>query len=142
MQSPAISTRSLRVLRMSVALSILMAGSWSLSAGNLSFMQDAPTRYFTQEDRDLMMKNANEVLDSQDPKASQEWVNPKTGNSGGATLRGQFTATDGASCRKLKVSNTVKKGDIKNAATYVLCKYEGRGWVLHPDAEPAPASPK
>ena len=99
------------------------------------FLKDSPVSYFKQEDVDLMMKNAHEVLDSSSPNARQAWSNPKTGASGFAQVKGQFTATDGAPFKELRVGNQVKH--ISGEATYTVCKYKDRGWIVNVDAEPA-----
>jgi hypothetical protein len=138
----ATSTRSARRLRECLALCALMATAWAVSAGTLSFLDGSPISFFNKDDHDLMKKNAYAVLDSPEPEATHDWMNPATGNSGTATVRGEFTNTDGATCKRLLVSNFAKQGSVKGASTYVVCKYEGRGWLLHPDAVPAPSSPK
>ncbi len=141
MQRAASTAGPLRAMRMWVGLCALAVTSDSMSAG-MDFLSGLPAAYFTQEDRDLMMKSVKEMLDSDDPAATREWANPNTGNSGTLKMRSQFTATDGAPCKRVWVSSLVKAGSIKNAANYTFCKFEGRGWLLHPDAVPAPASPK
>ncbi|MEJ1964943.1 MAG: hypothetical protein WDO56_26770 [Gammaproteobacteria bacterium] len=142
MQRDARSMRSGQVPRWFVALCGLMIGSSSFAAGGMDFLNDLPAASLTREDRDLMTKSATEALESSEPNATRDWVNPKTGNSGNLLVRSQFTATDGATCKRVKVTNNVKVGSVKSVATHTLCKYEGRGWLLHPDAVPATASPK
>jgi surface antigen len=124
------------------ALCILMIASPAFGAGGMDFLNDLPAASFTQEDRDLMMKTTKEVLESTEPRATKDWSNPKSGNSGNLLVRSQFTATDGATCKRVVVTNNVKARSLKNVATHTMCKYEGRGWLLHPEAVPAPASPK
>jgi hypothetical protein len=104
------------------------------TAANLNFLRDTPLMHFRQSDYDLMLKNAAAVLDSAAPNASQSWNNPKTGASGLAEVKAQFTAKDGASCRRLRIANTAAR--IEGEATYTVCKYPERGWTLNPDAAP------
>jgi len=104
-------------------------------AGNLSFLQDSPSAYFRGDDADLMMKNAHAALDSSEANAKRSWSNPKTGASGFAEVTGQFTATDGAPCKQLRIGN--KAGGLQGEGTYTLCKYKDRGWVFNTDARPA-----
>lgn len=113
-----------------------------LHAANVNFLNGMPIAHFTQEDTELMRQSIDVVLESADPKATEEWSNPKTGNSGSASLRSQFVATDGATCKRLVVTNSSPEGKVKNSTRQVLCRYEGRGWVLHPDAVPAASSSK
>lgn len=115
----------------------LLAGALipAASSGNLDFLKNTPAYYFKPEDTALMKKNATEVLDSADPAARQEWSNPKTGASGVVEVRGQFAATDGTPCKRLRVVNKVK--GLESDATYTLCKYPKRGWVVNVEAQPA-----
>jgi hypothetical protein len=99
------------------------------------FLKDSPVSHFQQADVDLMMKNAQKVLDSSSPNARQEWSNPNTGASGFAQVRGQFTATDGAPCKELRVGNQFRH--MSSDSIYTVCKYKDRGWILNVDAQPA-----
>jgi hypothetical protein len=103
-------------------------------AQNLNFLRNSAMSNFQQDDTDLMRKNANEVLDSSDPNAKQDWSNPRTGASGSAQVIGQFTASDGAPCKRLRLVNRAQQAHSQS--THVLCRYEGRGWILNPDAKP------
>jgi hypothetical protein len=107
-------------------------------ASNLGFLRTSPLRHFTQEDMDLMMKNAETALDADQPSARTEWSNPKTGASGSAEIRNAFTGSDGAPCKRIHVVNKVRSWS--SAATHAVCKYEDRGWVLHSEAVPAEQS--
>jgi hypothetical protein len=112
----------------------------SASAQHLRFLKDTPAAHFKGDDQKLMQRNVQAVLESPAADASQEWSNPKTGSSGLAQVKGGFTAADGAPCKRLRVVN--RAGGLENDSIQVVCKYQGRGWLLHPDAEPAdePAS--
>lgn len=105
------------------------------SAGNLSFLDTSPLTYFKPEDMELMRQNALKVLDVAGANAKQAWSNASTGASGLAQVRGQFTATDGAPCKRLRVVNKAK--GLESDATYTVCKYPERGWVINTDATPA-----
>lgn len=118
-----------------LALFVAAATSVAAHASNLSFLNDSPLSYFKPEDVDLMMQNARKVLDSSDPAAKHSWSNPKTGASGSAQAKGQFTASDGTRCKRLQIMNKTK--NVQNEATYTVCKYPDRGWVINTDARPA-----
>ena len=115
----------------------LLAGSAALTAaaGNLSFLDNSPLAYFKPEDHDLMRQNAFKVLDATDAQTKQSWSNANTGASGWAQVRGQFTGSDGAPCKRLRVVN--KARGLQSDATYTVCKYPDRGWVVNTDATPA-----
>jgi hypothetical protein len=102
---------------------------------NLGFLGKSPIAYFKPDDMALMRQSALKVLDAAEPNAKESWSNPKTGASGLAEIRGQFTATDGATCKRLRILNKVK--GLESDATYTACKYADRGWVMNTDATPA-----
>jgi hypothetical protein len=105
------------------------------SAGNLSFLDMSPISYFNADDMELMRQNALKVLDEPGGNAKQTWSNEKSGASGLAQVRGQFKATDGATCKRLRIKNQFK--GLQSDATYTVCKYADRGWVMNTDATPA-----
>jgi hypothetical protein len=118
-----------------LALLFAAAGAGAVHAGNLSFLSDSPVSHFRQADVDLMKQNAREVLDSSDPAAQRSWSNPNTAASGAAQTVGQFTASGGTPCKRLRVTNQFR--NLASDATYTVCKYPGRGWVINADAQPA-----
>jgi len=105
------------------------------SAGNLSFLADSPVSYFNPEDMELMRQNSLKVLDASGANTKQSWSNAKTGASGWAQVRQQFTASDGTPCKRLRIVN--KARGLQSDATYTVCKYPDRGWVANADAAPA-----
>ena len=117
----------------------LAAGCAAVSAayaGNLSFLDKSPISYFKSDDMELMRENALKVLDDPAVNAKQTWSNEKSGASGLAQVRGQFKASDGATCKRLRILNKVK--GLQSDSTYTVCKYPERGWVVNTDATPAP----
>lgn len=119
---------------------VLLAIPCAAPAQYMNFLKSTPSAYFKGDDQALMKNNAREVLDSPEARATKEWDNPKTGSSGLAQVRSAFTATDGARCKRLRIVN--RAGGVENDATYAVCKYEGKGWLLHPDAVPADTAHK
>jgi len=105
------------------------------SAGNLSFLADSPVAYFNSDDMELMRQTATKVLDSPDANAKQSWSNAKTGASGMAQVRGQFTASNGTPCKRLRIVN--KARGLQSDATYTVCKTADSGWIFNADAAPA-----
>jgi len=127
---------SIRANRLAVAA--LIAGTMELvtaSAGNLSFLADTPVAHFNSDDMTLMRENANKVLDATDANAQQSWSNPRTGASGMAQVREQFTAANGTACKRLRIANRVR--GLESDATYTVCKSADRGWIFNADAAPA-----
>ena len=105
------------------------------SAGNLIFLADSPVAYFNSDDMELMRQTATKVLDSPDANAKQSWSNAKTGASGMAQVRGQFTASNGTPCKRLRIVN--KARGLQSDATYTVCKTADSGWIFNADAAPA-----
>ena len=126
--------RWLRCARL-LALSVSALSVFAVHAANLSFLNNSPVSLFQQEDVDLMTENARKVLDSSDPAAKQSWSNPKTGASGFAQAKGQFTSSNGLPCKRLRVMN--KARNLQSDSVYTLCKSADRGWVIDTDARPA-----
>ena len=116
----------------------LLAGCIAVTqahAGNMSFLADTPLKYFSQADMDLMRENARKVLDAPGASARQSWASERSGVSGWAQVRSEFTATDGAPCKRLRVVNRAK--GLESDATYTVCKTADRGWIFNADAAPA-----
>jgi hypothetical protein len=121
-----------------LAAAALIAGCTELitaSAGNLNFLANSPVAYFNSDDMALMRETANKVLDSPDANARQAWSNAKTGASGIAQLRGQFTAANGTPCKRLRIINRVR--GLESDATYTVCKSADNDWQFNADASPA-----
>ena len=124
--------RTCRYWSLLLVLSPLLVG-----ASNLSFLDKATIAKFKEQDVKLLMETADKVLGSADPRATLSWSNPKTGNSGDISAIGQFTSTDGHLCKRLRVLNRAKA--MESTADYTLCAVSDRGWLLNPEARPAPA---
>jgi len=121
-----------------LAASALIAGCTAVitaSAGNMSFLANSPVAYFNSDDMELMRQTATKVLDSPDANAKQSWSNAKTGASGMAQVRGQFTASNGTPCKRLRIVN--KARGLQSDATYTVCKTADSGWIFNADAAPA-----
>ncbi|MBV9724965.1 MAG: hypothetical protein JO299_07300 [Gammaproteobacteria bacterium] len=129
------STKPRTMARRALAALIPLAfGAIAVNAANLGFLGKSPISYFQQQDVALMKKNAYAALDSTDPASKQSWTNPKTGASGSVEVVGQFTASDGIPCKRLRVVNKIK--NLEGQGTYTVCKYKDRGWILNADARP------
>ena len=121
-----------------VAAAALAAGSSigvTASAGNLSFLADTPVAHFNSDDTELMRQNAMKVLDASGANSQQSWSNARTGASGMAQVREQFTASNGTPCKRLRIVNRVK--GLESDATYTVCKSADQGWIFNANAAPA-----
>jgi len=121
-----------------LAASALIAGCTAVitaSAGNLSFLADSPVGHFNPDDMELMRQNAMKVLDASGANSQQSWSNARTGASGMAQVREQFTASNGTPCKRLRIVNRVK--GLESDATYTVCKSADQGWIFNANAAPA-----
>jgi len=126
----------LAILPILLAMVAIPAAVHAAGVSGLGFLRNTPLAYFRQQDFDKMMASVREVLDSTDPAAKRTWANAKTGASGSVESVGQFTATDGAPCKRLRVRDQVK--NLQGEMRYTVCRYPDRGWILNADARPAP----
>jgi len=121
-----------------LAASALIAGCTAVitaSAGNMSFLADSPVAYFNPDDMALMRESATKVLEAPDPNSRQTWSNARTGASGIAQVRGQFTASNGTPCKRLRIVNRAR--GLESDATYTVCKSPEQGWIFNATAAPA-----
>jgi len=104
------------------------------SSGNYGWLTQTPVAKFNKDDKKLLHDAAAEIVASQ-PGATRSWQNPATGNHGTLTLLAVFNATDGRSCRQVRVQNFAKglSGDSKVS----ICKHPTRGWLLDTEEPPA-----
>ena len=121
-----------------LAASALIAGCTAVitaSAGNMSFLANSPVAYFNSDDMELMRQSATKVLEASDPNSRETWSNAKTGASGIAQVRGQFTASNGTPCKRLRIVNRAR--GLESDATYTVCRSPDQGWIFNADAAPA-----
>jgi surface antigen len=117
--------------------SVLLVTPLLAVASNLSFLDKATVAKFKEQDVKMLMETVDKVLASTDPRAAMNWSNPKTGNSGDISTVSRFTSTDGSLCKRLRVLNRAKT--MENTAEHTVCQVPDRGWLLNPEARPAPA---
>lgn len=122
-------------MRLRALLILGLLASTTALASNLSFLKGTAISRFNAEDIDLMLKNADEVLEADASDAKREWSNPKTSSSGFAEVRSQFVSTEGRTCKRLRVGNRAQ-GVPPKEATYTLCKHDD-GWMLDSNAKRA-----
>jgi hypothetical protein len=111
------------------------AAASTASAGNMSFLADSPVGHFNADDMELMRQNATKVLDASGANSQQSWSNARTGASGMAQVREQFTASNGTPCKRLRIVNRIK--GLESDATYTVCKSADQGWIFNANAAPA-----
>lgn len=108
-------------LRLLVIAALLLP--LAATAGNYSFMADAPITRFNAQDKAMYKAAIDQALagDGQGPPV--DWKNDNTGSSGSVTAR----ATERPDCRMLAL--TTRHAGLRNEAEHRICKV-GDKWKI------------
>ncbi|MCG6862526.1 MAG: hypothetical protein LJE70_14795 [Chromatiaceae bacterium] len=97
---------------------------------DLSFLGQAPLRFFNDVDLKLMSDASDQALDKAKDGEAVDWSNDTTGNSGTITPIRDFTR-QGNECRRLEVVNRAAKATRGGASTQVdFCNVDGSWKIL------------
>jgi surface antigen len=97
---------------------------------DLTFMDQAPIRFFNDADLKLMGDAADQALDEAKDGEGVSWRNEQTGNSGTLTPVRSFTR-GGKDCRRLDVVSLARQATRGSASTRVdFCKIDGAWKIL------------
>lgn len=97
---------------------------------DLTFLDQAPIRFFNDADLKLLSESADKALDDAKDGEAVAWSNEQTGNSGTLTPTRSFTR-DGRDCRRLEVVSMARKATRGSATSRVdFCKVEGAWKIL------------
>jgi surface antigen len=97
------------------------------AAGWGALLLQGPTSWFNGDDLKLFVDSAREALEKGAVGKPVPWSNPKTQNSGSATVLAVSTK-DGLPCRTFRV-DTQAKG-MKETMRYVACREADGRWGL------------
>lgn len=97
------------------------------AAGWGALLLSGPTEWFNGDDMKLLVDSAREALEEGAVGKTVPWNNPKTRNSGAATVLATSTK-DGQPCRTFRV-DTQAKG-MSEAMRYVACRESDGRWGL------------
>jgi hypothetical protein len=120
----------------SPALATLILLASHAFAANTSFLKNSPISSFTEQDLELMMAAADDVLADESRGAKREWKNSATGNFGQLEVLGAFKAPDGRLCKRLRVTNNAKA--VESRATYSVCLDANGVWMVDAATKPPP----
>ena len=95
------------------------------SAGNYSFLDDAPAKHFTEQDMKLFSAAVNDALDNSPDGKITAWRNPETKASGKLKLLKTFQS-QGSTCRRLQIANQAD-GKKSNVA-FNFCRQADNTW--------------
>ena len=108
-------------------LALTLVPSIGLAAGWGALMLQGPTEWFNGDDMKLLVDSAREALEKAPVDTPVPWSNPKTTNSGAATILATSTKS-GKVCKTIKV-DTQAKG-MKESMRYVACREPDGRWGL------------
>lgn len=108
-------------------LALTLLPAMASAAGWGALLMQGPTEWFNGDDLKLLVDTAREALDKAPVDTPVAWSNPKTDNSGAATILATSTK-NGQVCKTLKV-DTQAKG-MKESMRYVACRQADGRWGL------------
>ncbi len=101
-----------------------------VQALDLTFLDQAPIRFFNDADLKMMSDAADQALDNSADGEAVSWSNEQTGSSGTLTPVRSFTR-DGRDCRRLSVVSLASKATRGSATSNVdFCKVDGTWKIL------------
>ena len=123
----------MRLQKMATAalLTLAIAGApFTVQALDLTFLDQAPIRFFNDADLKLMSDAADKALDQAKDGEDVSWSNDQTGSSGTITPVRSF-ARQGKDCRRLRVVNLASKATRGGANSNVdFCNVDGTWKIL------------
>lgn len=109
---------------------VAFVASPTAHALNLTFLDQAPIRFFNETDIERMSNAADKALDETTDGEAVQWKNDKTGNSGTITPVRSYSR-QGQDCRRLRIESQARLATRGSATSNVdLCKVEGAWKIL------------
>ena len=101
----------------------------SAAASNLRWLDNAPVRYFTDKDWELLNTARNRALSEAKDGETVSWENPESKSSGSLTPLSTYSS-GGLKCRSLEISNKAI-GSTGNTI-FEFCQNSGGKWGAIP----------
>jgi len=97
---------------------------------DISFLDQAPLRFFSDADLKLLSESVDKALDNAKDGEAVAWTNEQTGSSGTVTATRSFTR-EGHNCRRLEIANKAAKATRGSATSNLdFCKVDGTWKIL------------
>ncbi len=109
-----------------LAVLLVLASSQAFATG-VGWLGDAPIRYFSEEDTQLMKSMLQSALSDNADGIKSEWVNPETGHKGSITPVNS-KKIQGRSCRDVEMFNSA--GGRTADSKHTFCQNEDGDWKL------------
>lgn len=98
-----------------------------LFASGVGWLGDAPIRYFSDQDSEMMKAAVQEALSSNDDGIKLEWQNAETGHNGSVKPIDRKTV-QGLDCRDAQIFNSA--GGRTASSVYTFCQQADGEWKL------------
>jgi len=117
--------------RLTLAIALGLLGTTSVvNATSTWFAGRSAVANMTDEDRELLTKAMDDILNNESDGSQTEWNNPDTGSRG--TLKVAGTHEDfGTTCRLIRMSNTAT--EITRGGDFRLCRDDEGEWRFAPN---------
>ena len=119
---------------MAFALACGLAGSTVRAQAKFGGLDKTPAAKFTSDDWQLFYAALDSIAAAETNGSTQSWSNPKTGSSGKLELQSSFQASDGRSCKRLRITNHA--ADLDGVTTMNICRSGTGKWLFDTQAQP------
>jgi hypothetical protein len=119
---------------MACALASGLAGPTVFGQAKFGGLDKTPAAKFTSDDWQLFYAAVDSIAAADTIGSTQSWSNPKTGSSGKLELQGSFQASDGRSCKRLRIANHA--ADLDGVTTTNVCRKGTGKWLFDTQAKP------
>lgn len=109
-----------------LAVLLVLSSSQGFASG-VGWLGDAPIRYFSEKDAQLMKSGIQSALSNNDDGVKFEWMNPETGHKGSITPINS-KKIQGLSCRDATIFNSA--GGRTASSRFTFCQHEDGDWKL------------
>jgi len=109
-----------------LAAALLMCASpWVLAAGWVAVLKNTPAEAFQDDDLQLFLSTARQVLETDVAAPPATWSNAATGAGGNFRVLGRSVNHDGWPCKRVRIGVYAKERSEKTAV-WAACKNPAR----------------
>jgi hypothetical protein len=119
---------------MAFALASGLAGPTVFAQAKFGGLDKTPASKFTPDDWQMFYAAVDSIAAADTNGSTQSWSNPKTGSSGKLELQSSFQASDGRSCKRLRITNHA--ADLDGVTTTNICRAGTGKWLFDTQAKP------
>lgn len=112
-----------------LAIALSLSGSVVSAAGWVAILKDTPADKFQDEDLEMFLGTARQVLNADDNSQPVEWANPETGAGGSFKVLGQSKSPEGLACKRVRFTVYALKRSPKSS-TWTACRTAEGKWRL------------